>query len=86
MTETNSFPVESMFVSDVYADWEHSILGLSIGSLEQLLSGNKFSCRFWKVVLTKVRFKHKLTNQTKESDSVRREVSDIPGVAAVMFG
>lgn len=47
VAETNIFPTEYMFVSAVYADWEHSVLDLSISSLEQLVPGIEFSCRFW---------------------------------------
>lgn len=47
VAETKIFPIECMFVSVVYADWEHSVLDLSIRSLEQLVPGIEFSCRFW---------------------------------------
>lgn len=47
VAETDIFPIEYMFVSAVYADWEHSVLDLSISSLEQLVPGIEFSCRFW---------------------------------------
>lgn len=47
VAETDIFSIEYMFVSAVYADWEHSVLDLSISSLEQLVPGIEFSCRFW---------------------------------------
>ena len=47
VAETDIVPIEYMFVSAVYVDWEHSVLDLSISSLEQLVPGIEFSCRFW---------------------------------------
>ena len=47
VAETDIVLIEYMFVSAVYADWEHSVLNLSISFLEQLVPGIEFSCRFW---------------------------------------